>query len=148
MRPQGFRHKSDRLQTSDAKAFKIAAIGAETVVVVGPESKGRRLPFGRGPLRPFSHLLQPFIGLQEAFLKRFTAMFYGAMVWDPWLIVAQIACLQCLLYLSLGVYLWLFVGSHVHHFTLRYFFDYELLSFGSFDGWCTIVSFLLNYSTG
>ena len=39
------------------------------------------------------------------------AMFYGAPVWDPALIVAQIVTLQCLFYLSLGALLFLFVGA-------------------------------------
>lgn len=38
-------------------------------------------------------------------------MFYGAPVWDPALIVAQIVTLQCLFYLSLGALLFLFVGA-------------------------------------
>jgi len=38
------------------------------------------------------------------------AMFYGAQVWDPVLIVAQIVTLQCLFYLSLGALLFVFVG--------------------------------------
>jgi len=57
--------------------------------------------------------------------------------------------LQCLLNLGLGVYLWLFAPGRKPRASLprsEYFFDYELLSFSSFDGWCTIVSFLLNYS--
>ncbi|CAI5465575.1 unnamed protein product [Closterium sp. Yama58-4] len=75
-------------------------------------------------------------------------MFYGAMVWDPWLIVAQIACLQSLFYLSLGVFLWLFVGSHVPRFTLKYFFDYSVISPSSFVGWCCIFAFLANAFVG
>ncbi|CAI5513731.1 unnamed protein product [Closterium sp. Naga37s-1] len=70
------------------------------------------------------------------------------MVWDPWLIVAQIACLQSLFYLSLGVFLWLFVGSHVPRFTLKYFFDYSVLSPSSFVGWCCIFAFLANAFVG
>ncbi len=38
-------------------------------------------------------------------------MFYGAQVWDPVLIVAQIVTLQCLFYLSLGALLFVFVGA-------------------------------------
>lgn len=43
--------------------------------------------------------------------SRAEAMFYGAPVWDPALIVAQIVTLQCLFYLSLGALLFLFVGA-------------------------------------
>ena len=38
-------------------------------------------------------------------------MFYGAQVWDPVLIVAQILVNQCLFYTSLGLLLWLLVGG-------------------------------------
>ena len=38
-------------------------------------------------------------------------MFYGAQVWDPVLIVAQILVNQCLFYTSLGLLLWLLVGE-------------------------------------
>ena len=88
-----------------------------------------------------------FRSLREAAAKRFAAMFYGATVWDPWLIVAQIACLQCLFYLSLGFYLWLLVGTHVPHFTLKYFFDFTYLSASSLVGWCCILAFLANAIT-
>jgi protein SYS1 len=37
-------------------------------------------------------------------------MFYGAHVWDPVLIIAQIVTLQCLFYVSLGVLLWALLG--------------------------------------
>ena len=37
-------------------------------------------------------------------------MFYGAQVWDPVYIVAQIVVVQCLFYTSLGLLLWLLVG--------------------------------------
>ena len=43
--------------------------------------------------------------------SRAEAMFYGAQVWDPALIIAQIVTLQCLFYLSLGALLFLFVGA-------------------------------------
>lgn len=75
-------------------------------------------------------------------------MFYGAMVWDPWLIVAQIACLQCLHYLSLGGFLWLFVGTHVPTLTLAYFFSYEAITARTVTGWCTMLAFLCNAMAG
>ncbi len=40
-------------------------------------------------------------------------MFYGAAVWDPWLILAQIITVQCLFYLSFGLLLYLFLGEFV-----------------------------------
>ena len=38
-------------------------------------------------------------------------MFYGASVWDPWLIIAQIVTVQCLYYLSFGLLLYLLLGE-------------------------------------
>lgn len=91
---------------------------------------------------------RPLLLLQEAVARRFTAMFYGAMVWDPWLILAQIASLQALFYLSLGSCLWLTVGTHVPRFTLKYFFDYSVVSVTSFVGWCCILALLMNAVAG
>ena len=51
-------------------------------------------------------------------------MFYGSVVWDPWLIVAQIVCLQCLYYITLGLFLSILVGTRVSRLSLVYFFDY------------------------
>lgn len=75
-------------------------------------------------------------------------MFYGALVWDPWLIVSQIICIQCLNYVSLGLSLWLLVGMHVPRFTLKYFFDYSMITISSITGWCAIVAFFLNALAG
>ena len=70
-------------------------------------------------------------------------MFYGAMVWDPWLIVSQIVCLQCLYYLALGLSMALLVGTRVPRLTLLYFFDFATLTPRTPTGWCAIASFLL-----
>jgi hypothetical protein len=70
-------------------------------------------------------------------------MFYGAMVWDPWLIVSQIVCLQCLYYLTLGVLMSLLVGTRVPRLTLLYLFDFATLTPRIPTGWCVIVSFIL-----
>jgi protein SYS1 len=70
-------------------------------------------------------------------------MFYGAMVWDPWLIVSQIVCLQCLYYLTLGVLMSLLVGTRVPRLTLLYLFDFATLTPRTPTGWCVIASFLL-----
>ncbi|CAN7000053.1 unnamed protein product [Brassica oleracea var. botrytis] len=69
-------------------------------------------------------------------------MFYGTAVWDPWLIVAQIICLQCSFYLSLGVFMILFLGLRVPRLSLVYFFDYATLTTSTLTGWCVIASFL------
>lgn len=69
-------------------------------------------------------------------------MFYGTAVWDPWLIVGQIICLQCSFYLSLGVFMVLFLGLRVPRLSLVYFFDYATLTTSTLTGWCVIASFL------
>ena len=87
--------------------------------------------------------------LQLSILKQFRDMFYGAMVWDPWLIVSQIVCFQCLYYISLGFLLWLLVGTReAGNFTLKYFFDYSVLTTSSVTGWCVIAASLLNALAG
>ncbi|KAK6912096.1 Integral membrane protein SYS1-related [Dillenia turbinata] len=70
-------------------------------------------------------------------------MFYGAVVWDPWLIVAQIVCLQCLYYLTLGTFMWILVGSRVSRVSLVYFFDFASVSGSTVTGSCVISSFIL-----
>ncbi|XP_009358196.2 protein SYS1 homolog isoform X1 [Pyrus x bretschneideri] len=75
-------------------------------------------------------------------------MFYGTLVWDPWLIVVQIACLQCLYYLTLGFFLSIFVGTRVSRMSLVYFFDYATLTVSTVTGWCVIGSFLLSALAG
>jgi protein SYS1 len=75
-------------------------------------------------------------------------MFYGAMVWDPWLIVSQIVCLQCLYYLTLGVLMSLLVGTRVPRLTLLYLFDFATLTPRTPTGWCVIASFLLTAVAG
>ncbi|XP_030464620.1 uncharacterized protein LOC115684064 [Syzygium oleosum] len=70
-------------------------------------------------------------------------MFYGAVVWDPWLIVAQIVCLQCLYYLTLGLFLSLLVGTRVSRMSLVYFFDFAAVTTATVTGWSVIASFVL-----
>ncbi|KAI9076310.1 hypothetical protein K1719_041735 [Acacia pycnantha] len=75
-------------------------------------------------------------------------MFYRAAVWDPWLIVAQIVCLQCLYYITLGVFLSILVGTRVSRLSLVYFFDYVTITASTVTGWCVIASFLLSSFAG
>ncbi|KAK9677127.1 hypothetical protein RND81_11G123200 [Saponaria officinalis] len=75
-------------------------------------------------------------------------MFYGAVVWDPWLIVAQIVCLQCLYYLTLGLFFTLLVGTRVSRMTLFYFFDFAAITVSNVTGWCVIASFVLTSLAG
>ncbi|CAA6672716.1 unnamed protein product [Spirodela intermedia] len=75
-------------------------------------------------------------------------MFYGTAVWDPWLIVSQIVCLQCLYYLTLGFFMVVLVGSRVKRMSLVYFFDFSTLTASTVTGWCAIISFLLSAIAG
>mmetsp|Transcript_22606 Transcript_22606/g.31505 ORF Transcript_22606/g.31505 Transcript_22606/m.31505 type:complete len:190 (+) Transcript_22606:236-805(+) len=75
-------------------------------------------------------------------------MFYGATVFDPIIIIAQIVSMQCLSYLSLGMFQWLLLGSYVPTFSLYYFFDYHAVNVHKFSGWMVIVSFLANSIAG
>jgi len=75
-------------------------------------------------------------------------MFYGTMVWDPWLIVSQIICLQCLYYMSLGFFMSFLVGTRVPWVSLIYLFDYSTLTITTFTGFCVAVSFLFSSLTG
>ncbi|KAM1714505.1 hypothetical protein ACFX11_025360 [Malus domestica] len=75
-------------------------------------------------------------------------MFYGTLVWDPWLIVVQIVCLQCLYYLTLGFFLSILVGTRVSRMSLVYFFDYATLTISTVTGWCVIGSYLLSALAG
>ncbi|XP_009615182.1 uncharacterized protein LOC107816044 [Nicotiana tabacum] len=75
-------------------------------------------------------------------------MFYGTAVWDPWLIVAQIVCLQCLYYLTLGIFLAILVGTRVTRMSLVYFFDYATVTASTVTGWCVIAAFILTSLAG
>lgn len=75
-------------------------------------------------------------------------MFYGAVVWDPLLIVCQIVCLQCLYYLVLGLIMSVLVGTRVSRISLFYLFDYSALTVSTVTGWCVTVSFFLSALAG
>ncbi|KAF5957091.1 hypothetical protein HYC85_004316 [Camellia sinensis] len=75
-------------------------------------------------------------------------MFYGAVVWDPYLIVAQIVCLQCLYYLTLRVFMGILVGTRVSRMSLVYFFDYATVTASTITGWCVIAAFVLSSFSG
>lgn len=75
-------------------------------------------------------------------------MFYGTAVWDPWLIVGQIICLQCSYYLTLGLFMMVFLGLRVPRLSLVYFFDYATLTTSTLTGWCVIASFLFTSLAG
>ncbi|XP_061995125.1 uncharacterized protein LOC133713016 [Rosa rugosa] len=75
-------------------------------------------------------------------------MFYGALVWDPWLIIVQIVCLQCLHYLTLGLFLTILVGTRVSRMSLAYYFDFATLTVSTVTGRCVIASFVLTALAG
>lgn len=78
-------------------------------------------------------------------------MFYGAQVWDPVLIIAQITAVQCLFYISLGLLQWLvvgWIGGYVDDLTLRYFFDWRELSLKTLNGALTALVHILNAPAG
>ncbi|XP_050232330.1 uncharacterized protein LOC126681014 [Mercurialis annua] len=75
-------------------------------------------------------------------------MFYGSIVWDPWLIVAQILCLQCLYYITLGLFLSILVGTRVSRMSLFYLFDFAAVTASTITGCCVIASFLLTSVAG
>ncbi|XP_054783560.1 uncharacterized protein LOC129290702 [Prosopis cineraria] len=75
-------------------------------------------------------------------------MFYGVAAWDPWLIIAQIVCLQCLYYITLGLFLAILVGTRVSWLSLVYFFDYATITTSTVSGWCVIASLLLSSVAG
>ncbi|GFP99674.1 protein sys1 homolog [Phtheirospermum japonicum] len=75
-------------------------------------------------------------------------MFYGTVAWDPWLIVAQIVCLQCLYYISLGLFLSILVGPRVTKMSLVYFFDFATVTASTSTGWCVVASIFLSSIAG
>ncbi|KAK8951817.1 hypothetical protein KSP39_PZI004755 [Platanthera zijinensis] len=75
-------------------------------------------------------------------------MFYGAMVWDPWLIISQIVCPQCLYYLMLGIFMSVLVGARVSCLSLVYFFDLSILTDLTASSWLAIAVFLLSSIAG
>ncbi|XP_004304951.1 PREDICTED: protein SYS1 homolog [Fragaria vesca subsp. vesca] len=75
-------------------------------------------------------------------------MFYGALVWDPWLIVVQIVCLQCLHYLTHGFFLTVLIGARVSRMSLAYYFDFATLTVFTDTGRCVIASFVLTALAG
>ncbi|PSR96849.1 hypothetical protein CEY00_Acc26903, partial [Actinidia chinensis var. chinensis] len=75
-------------------------------------------------------------------------MVYGALVWDPCFIVAQIVCIQCLYYVTLGIFMAVLVGTRVSRMSLVYFFDYATVTASTVTGGCVIASFVLSSLVG
>jgi len=81
-----------------------------------------------------------------------TGGFYGTTVFDPILIVAQIIVLQCIWYLTLGVFLQILRGGGGGSLTLFPFFDPQAVGGGkaraSGLAWRTAFAFLLSSAVG
>jgi len=72
-------------------------------------------------------------------------------VWDPWMIISQILTLQCVFYVSLGLWLSLFDLVSGNDKSLDQVFKYQELQFSSFNGKIVVASFVftaLNCSLG
>ncbi|TYJ46713.1 hypothetical protein E1A91_A02G137600v1 [Gossypium mustelinum] len=65
------------------------------------------------------------------------------MLYDPSLILAQIVCLQCLYYLTLGAFSSFLVGSRASRMSLVYLFDFVTVTASTVTGWCAIAAFFL-----
>ena len=80
-----------------------------------------------------------------------SVMPFYAPGFDPLLIVSQIAAMQALLYLNLG--LWLLVlnglaGSNLSSIGLRHLFSPDSISISYAGGWVTILALFLNAIAG
>ncbi|KAJ4953551.1 hypothetical protein NE237_030383 [Protea cynaroides] len=60
----------------------------------------------------------------------------------------MIVCLQCLYYITLGLFMSILVGTRVSRMSLIYFFDYSTLTTSTVTGWCVIASFVLSALAG
>ncbi|RYQ91455.1 hypothetical protein Ahy_B09g097332 isoform B [Arachis hypogaea] len=84
-----------------------------------------------------------FFCLEEVRVWSSVIIFYGVVVWDPGLILAQIVYFQCLYYVTLSFFLAILIGTHVSRMILVYFFDLITIITSTFTGWCVIASFIL-----
>lgn len=66
-------------------------------------------------------------------------MFYGRTQYDPVYIIAQIASVQAIFYITLGALLWVLVGPYAGRLTLSYIFSSAWLKVG---GWMVVLSSL------
>ena len=65
---------------------------------------------------------------------------YGRDVWDPRLILAQMAVMQCVHYLAMGVFYGVCNVVFGTRLSLTLFFSWEALSVSSTHGWMAIVT--------
>ncbi|GIL67881.1 hypothetical protein Vafri_21145 [Volvox africanus] len=75
-------------------------------------------------------------------------MLYGAAVWDPVLIIAQIATIQCLFYLSLGLWQGILLGPNVAHLSIQHLFSWRAYSLANYVGYISAMSLLVTSVLG
>jgi len=63
-------------------------------------------------------------------------------VWDPWMIISQILTLQCVFYVSLGLWLSIFDLASGNDKSLDQVFKYQELQFSTFNGKIVVASFV------
>jgi len=68
-------------------------------------------------------------------------------VWDPTLIISQIAVLQSLFYMSLGCCCYFIDAIFNENITLAQIFSYKYVTFGSPIGWSTILAYVVSSIT-
>lgn len=71
-------------------------------------------------------------------------MSFYANVFDPVLVVAQIAAMQCLSYLTLSWFIWLFHELFATPFELAQMFNYQVIEFDTIAGASMIAATLIN----
>ncbi|GAX77520.1 hypothetical protein CEUSTIGMA_g4964.t1 [Chlamydomonas eustigma] len=75
-------------------------------------------------------------------------MIYGSAAWDPILIISQIASLQCLFYLTMGIFNAMFLSPFLGQLSVLNIFGWQLFSIGNIHGWLTIASNLATACLG
>lgn len=70
-------------------------------------------------------------------------MFYGAAIWDPWLIISQIVVLQCSFYLLVGAWLILFSYVFGSAIDLAHLLNPKALCVEYAEGWPSVFAYLL-----
>ncbi|KRT85201.1 hypothetical protein AMK59_2869 [Oryctes borbonicus] len=68
--------------------------------------------------------------------------------WDPWLIISQIICMQCVLYTTLGLLLLVLSSLVGETRNLDHIFEYHEIQVRDFSGKIVIMAFVLNSLIG
>ncbi|XP_022907921.1 protein SYS1 homolog [Onthophagus taurus] len=80
-------------------------------------------------------------------MKKLTGSFRYAQ-WDPWLLISQIVCMQCVLYTSLGLLLTILGGLTSDTRTLDHIFEYHEIQIRDLGGKLVIFAFVINALVG